>query len=60
MKIIKNLFQFIAAFFKTIYKVIDKVIIIPITKVIVMITDKLGNRTDRFEKWITKKNTLIF
>ena len=60
MKIIKNLFQFIAAFFKTIYKVIDKVIIIPITKFIVMITDKLGNRTDRFEKWITKKNTLIF
>lgn len=55
MKIIKNLFQFIAAFFKTIYKVIDKVIIIPITKFIVMITDKLGNRTDRFEKWITKK-----
>ena len=60
MKIIKNLFQFIAAFFKTIYKVIDKVIIIPITKFIVMVTDKLGNRTDRFEKWITKKNTLIF
>ena len=60
MKIIKNLFQFIAAFFKAIYKVIDRVIIIPITKFIVVITDKLGNRTDRFEKWITKKNTLIF
>ncbi len=60
MKIIKNLVQFIAAFFKAIYKVIDRVIIIPITKFIVMITDKLGNRTDRFEKWITKKNTLIF
>ena len=60
MKIIKNLVQFIAAFFKAIYKVIDRVIIIPITKFIVVITDKLGNRTDRFEKWITKKNTLIF
>ena len=60
MKIIKNIIQFISAFFKMIYKVIDKVIIVPITKFIVMVTDKLGNRTDRFEKWITKKNTLIF
>ena len=57
MKIIKNIIQFISAFFKMIYKVIDKVIIVPITKFIVMVTDKLGNRTDRFEKWITKKNT---
>ena len=60
MKIIKNLFRTVAALFRTIYKIIDKFIIVPITKFFVIITDKLGNRTDRFEKWIRRKNTLIF
>ena len=60
MKIIKNIIRTVTAFIRAIYKVIDKFIIIPITKFIVMVTDKFGNRTDRFEKWMTKKNTLIF
>ena len=60
MKIINNLFRTIVAFFRAIYKLIDKFIIIPITKFFLIISDKLGNRTDRFEKWITRKNTLIF
>ena len=60
MKIIKNCFRTIAAFFRAIYRIIDKFIIVPITKFIVMIMDKLGNRSDRFEKWIRRKNTLIF
>ena len=50
----------IAAFFRAIYRLIDKVIVIPVTKFFVMITDKFGNRTDRLEKWIRKRNTLIF
>lgn len=60
MKIIKNLFRMISAIFRSLYKILDKFIIIPITKFIVLITEKLGNRTDRFEKWLTRKNTLIF
>lgn len=60
MKIIKNFFRMIAAIFRALYKLLDKFVIIPITKFIVMITDKLSNRTDRFERWITRKNTLIF
>lgn len=60
MKIIKNCFRTISALFRAIYKVLDKIIIVPITKFILMINDKFGNRTDRFEKWITRKNTLIF
>lgn len=60
MKLIKNFFRTIAAFFRTIYNLLDKFIIVPITKFILLINDKFGNRTDRFEKWITKKNTLIF
>lgn len=49
-------FLFIAA----IIRLIDKKIITPITKFILLITDKLAKRTDRFERWLVKKNTLIF
>ena len=60
MKIIKNIIRIIIAFFRTLYKLLDKFIIIPITKFIVMIMDKMGNKTDRFEKFITRRDTLIF
>ena len=60
MKIINSIFMTITAIFRAIYKVIDRVIILPITKVMVMIGDKFGNKTDRFEKMLTKKNTLVF
>ena len=60
MKIIKNLFRIISAIFQSVYKLLDKFIVIPITKLILLVSEKLGNRTDRFEKWLTKKNTLIF
>ena len=45
---------------KAIIKLIDKKIVTPITKFILFITDKLGRRTDKFERWLVKKNTLIF
>ena len=60
MKIIRTIFLTIAAIFGNIYKIIDKLIIIPITKVMIFISDKLGTRTDKFEKMLTKKNTLVF
>ena len=60
MKKFKKILKIILAFARSIYKLIDKFIIVPITKLILLVNDKLGNRTDRFEKWITKKNTLIF
>lgn len=60
MKIIKNFLRTVIAIFRAIYKLIDKFIVVPVTKLILLINDRLGNRTDRFEKWITRKNTLIF
>lgn len=60
MKAIKNIFRGIKGFFKAIYKFIDKKIVVPITKLILLITDRAGKHTGRFEKWLTKKNTLIF
>ncbi len=47
-------------FIKAIIRLIDKKIITPITKFILMITDKMGRRTDKFERWLVRKNTLIF
>lgn len=47
-------------FVKAIAGLIDKKIITPITKFILLITDKLSKRTDRFERWLVKKNTLVF
>lgn len=59
MKIIKNFIRTIGAIFRSIYKFIDKYIVVSITKFILFITEKLGKRTDRFEKWLVRKNTLI-
>lgn len=47
-------------FIKAIIRLIDKKIVTPITKFILLITDKMSRRTDRFERWLVKKNTLIF
>jgi len=47
-------------FVKAIIRLIDKKIVTPITKFILLVTDKLSKRTDRFERWLVKKNTLVF
>lgn len=60
MKALRNLGRTIAAVFRAIGKVIDKRIITPITKFVLLITEKTGTKTGKFEKWLTRKNTLIF
>jgi hypothetical protein len=47
-------------FIKGVIRLIDKKIITPITKFILLITDKMGRRTDKFERWLVRKNTLVF
>ncbi len=47
-------------FIRAIIRLIDKKIVTPITKFILMLSDKLSRRTDRFERWLVKKNTLVF
>ncbi len=56
MKLIKK----IGSIFRGIGKWFDKHLIVPLTKFIVMITEKTGTKTGKFEKWLTRKNTLIF
>lgn len=50
----------IILFIKALIRLIDKKIITPITKFILLITDKMSRRTDKFERWLVKKNTLVF
>ncbi len=45
---------------RAIIRLIDKKIITPITKFILMLSDKMGRKTDKFERWLVKKNTLVF
>ena len=45
---------------RAIIRLIDKKIITPITKFTLMLSDKMGRKTDKFERWLVRKNTLIF
>ena len=47
-------------FVRAIIRLIDKKIVTPITKFILLLTDKMARRTDKFERWLVKKNTLVF
>ena len=60
MKAIKNLYRKIKAFFRLIIRKIDKKIIVPITKFVLMIGEKTGKNSKSFERWLTRKNTLVF
>lgn len=46
--------------FQKLYKQIDKILITPITKFILLIGDKTGKKTVKIEKWLIRRNTLIF
>ena len=53
----KNIF---VIFIKNIIKLIDKTIVLPITKFFLMISEKLNKRTGNLEKWLVRKNTMVF
>lgn len=53
----KNIF---IIFIKNIIKLIDKSIVVPITKFFLMISEKFNGKTGGLEKWLVKKNTMVF
>ncbi len=57
MKAIKKMFKSIGSFFS---KIIDKIIVVPISKLILLINSKFGKPSKRFENWLSKSNTLLF
>lgn len=56
----KNIFKTIIKFFKSIWKFIDRKIILPFTKLITFVTDKFSKPGKQFESWLSKTNTLLF
>lgn len=47
-------------FIKNIIKLIDKTIVVPITKFFLMIKEKIDKKSGNLEKWLLRKNTMIF
>ena len=53
IKVFKNIFRRVASF-------IDKFIVTPITKFALFIGEKVDKGAGKFERWLNKRNTLIF
>lgn len=47
-------------FLKNIIKLIDKTMVVPVTKFFLMISEKFTKRTGSLEKWLVRKNTMVF
>lgn len=56
----KKLVLIIKKFFQSALKFIDKIIVIPTTKLIFLITNKYGKSSKQIENWLSTKNTLLF
>lgn len=56
----KKIIKAISIFCKNVIRLIDQKIVVPITKLIVLITSKFSISSRFIENWLTKKNTLLF
>lgn len=56
----KKIFRGITIFFYRLFKIIDRKIIFPISKVLVSLKESIDSDSKRFEKFLTRKNSLIF
>ena len=60
MKMLKKIIKFFRNIFRGIARFIDKCIITPITKFVLFIGEKTDKQAGKFEKWLNKRNTLVF
>ena len=58
-KMLKKIGKFFARLFKMLYKVIDALLVTPISKAVYFIGDKLSNRNGNLDKFLNKPNSLI-
>ena len=59
-KMLKKIGKFFARLFKMLYKVIDALLVTPISKAVYFIGDKLSNKNGNLDKFLNKPNTLIY
>ena len=55
-----KLFRPFKIFFRNIWKIIDRKIVVPITKVVLWISDSFKASSKKIERWLSKTNTLLF
>jgi len=55
-----KLFRPFRIFFRNIWKIIDRKIVVPITKVVLWISDSFKASSKKIERWLSKTNTLLF
>ena len=60
VKVLKKIIKSIRNFFRFIASFIDKCIVTPITKFVIFISEKVDKQAGKFEKWLNKRNTLVF
>lgn len=56
----KKIVQAISAFLKKIWSIVDRYIILPITKVVLRFSGNYDKGGRKLENWLSKKNTLLF
>lgn len=60
MKMLKKIIKSIKKFFRITARIIDKLIVTPLTKFWIFISEKFDKGAGKFEKWLSRKNTMIF
>lgn len=60
MKTLKKIIRVIKKIIRGIIGVIDKFIVTPITKLALLIGEKSEKNAGKFERWLNKRNTLVF
>ncbi len=60
MKMIKKIFKSIRNFCHFISRFFDKYVITPITKFAIFVSEFFDKQAGKFEKWLNKRNTLVF
>lgn len=56
----KKMFKAIIKFFNRIWRFFDRKIILPFTKLITFVSNKISRPGRKFESWLSKTNTLLF
>ena len=59
-KIFKKIGKFFAKVFKVLYRIIDVILVTPISKEVYFVGDKLSSKNGNLDKFLNKPNTLIY
>lgn len=60
MKVLKKIIKAIKKIIRAIISFVDKFIVTPITKLALLIGEKTEKNAGKFERWLNRRNTLVF